>query len=140
MSSSAAKADPKARGVWPAWVYGDPSKGIIAAKERYPSEYAAFVGALANKRGADINFAAKASTSFGKADWEAHQAMYAAAPVPAFLSAPASAAPSPAALPVAALIEHIDTIHAEIGAIRSLLAGLRGGSKKQKQKTRRSRK
>jgi hypothetical protein len=72
----------KPRGAWASWVYGDPSKGIIGAKDRYPAEYDDYFSKLNNKRGADINFASEAAATFGKADWEAHQAMYpAAAPV-----------------------------------------------------------
>ena len=119
----------------------------LNAPTRYPDEYAAFRNAH-GPQGAVFGFAKKAKATFGKADYEALAEEYAEeespaaaaaapAPAPALLSAP----PSPA-LPIAALIEHIDTIHAEVGAIRSLLAGLRGGSQRQKrkQKTRRSRK
>jgi hypothetical protein len=58
----------KPRGVWPSFVYGDPSppdggEPILPAKERFPDEYAAFVATLPNKRGADINFASEASTA-----------------------------------------------------------------------------
>jgi len=58
----------KPRGVWPGFVYGDPSPGdggepIPSAKERFPDEFAAFCCLLTSKRGADINFASEASTA-----------------------------------------------------------------------------
>ena len=58
----------KPRGVWVAWVYGEPSPSddgepIPSAAARFPTEHAAFVATLASKRGADINFASEASTA-----------------------------------------------------------------------------
>jgi hypothetical protein len=58
----------KPRGVWVAWVYGEPSPSdggdpIPSAAARFPEEHAAFVATLASKRGADINFASEASTA-----------------------------------------------------------------------------
>lgn len=58
----------KPRGVWVAWVYGEPSPSdggdpIPSAAARFPEEHAAFVATLASKRGADINFASEAATA-----------------------------------------------------------------------------
>ena len=58
----------KPRGVWVAWVYGEPSPAdswapIPSVAARFPAEHADFVAGLASKRGADINFASEASTA-----------------------------------------------------------------------------
>jgi len=142
-AKAAGVSAPVSRGLWVTWVYGDSSRGIMSASERYPAKYEEYKKSLTTLQGAAVNFASEAAATFGKADYEALAEEYAeseenspaaaavaASALPALPALPASAP----ALPVAALIEHIDTIHAEIGAIRSLLVGLRGGSQRQKQK------
>jgi hypothetical protein len=58
----------KPRGVWVAWVYGEPSPSdggepIPSVAARFPDEHTAFLCQQLSKRGADINFASEASTA-----------------------------------------------------------------------------